>query len=96
MGEERRRKREVEMALSSIHPNPGPTEGRKQGRRERRKRRRQRRREERARRVVEEARRGDAVVREELVVVTWNVQGMSLRDASRRKLRMVAGFAEWQ
>ena len=65
------------------------------GRRERRKRRRQRRREERGRRVVEEARRGEVgVVKEELVVVTWNVQGMSLRDASRRKLRMVAAVAE--
>ena len=32
--------------------------------------------------------------REEMVVVTWNVRSLSLRDANRRKSRMVAAYAE--
>ena len=92
--ERRRRRTEVGMALSSIHPNPGPqSEGRRSARRERRRMRRARRREERERRREEE-RAGGVRVKEQLVVVTWNVQSMSMESLRRRKLRMVVSYAE--
>ena len=76
--------------MSTIHPNPGPrSEDERRKRRERRRGRRVRRREEKA----ELAARG-VVVKEEMVVVTWNVQGMSVENLARRKLKMVASHAE--
>ena len=92
--EERRRASEVRAALSSIHPNPGPrSEAEKERRRLCRRRRRQCRREERVRVRMEEMARG-MVVKEEMVVVAWNVQGMSVENLARRKMKMVASFAE--
>ena len=96
--EERRRAAEVRASLSTIHPNPGPPQSVEERRRKRegRKRRRMKRREERAERVrvaAEVAARG-VVVKEEMVVVTWNVQGMSVENLARRKLKMVASYAE--
>ena len=76
------------MALSSIHPNPGPqTEGRRRARRERR-------RMERRERRKESERAEGVTVKEEMVVVTWNVQSMSVECLRRRKLRLVASYAE--
>ena len=90
--EERRRVAEVEWALRTVHPNPGPrTEAERVRRRVARKERRRRRRAERERVAAELAARG-AVVKEELVVVAWNVQGMSLENLARRKLKMVASY----
>ena len=85
--EERRRKAEVGMALTTIHPNPGPQlEGRRKARRERRKKRRERRRQEKARKKEEDRLRG-LKTKEELVVVTWNVQSMSVESLRRMKMR---------
>ena len=94
MDEKRRRTTEVRMALSTIHPNPGPQlEVGRKARRERRKKRRVSRRQERLRRKEEEAAQG-VKTKEQLVVVTWNVQSMSVENLRRRKLRLVAGYAE--
>ena len=84
--ERRRRAAEVGAALLTVHPNPGPrSEAEKGRRREARKARRKRRREVKARAAAEEAARG-VVVKDEMVVVTWNVQGMSVENLARRKL----------
>ena len=92
--ERRRRAAEVRAALSTIHPNPGPcSEAERVRKRECRRRRRLRRRQERAAVRMEEMAQG-MVVKEELVVVAWNVQGMSVENLSRRKMKMVASHAE--
>ena len=90
---ERRRTTEVRMRLQSIHSNPGPRDKSEEGkarRKERRKAARERKRQARA-----QQRRDEAAGRqkEELVVVTWNVQGMSLRGLWKRKAKCVAKFA---
>ena len=89
----------VEMRLRTVHPNPGPgrRRGRRGGRTEeekkvRNERRKMRRRARRGPRANEGARGngGD----EDLTVVTWNLQGMSMREQYRRKLREVIGCME--
>ena len=67
----------VKKTLVGIHPNPGPSE--------RSERRRERRNERRRERRVEER----SVRRMEGVIVTWNVQRMSLRENNRARLRRV-------
>ena len=91
--EERRRTTEVRMRLQSIHPNPGPRDKSDEGKRRRRERRKAARDRKREARV--QLRRDEAAGRrkEELVVVTWNVQGMSLRGMWKRKAKSVAKFA---
>ena len=94
--EERRRDAEVRWRLVTVHPNPGPhgrSQEEKRRRRERRYRKRRERREVRARQREEEAVVG-GVSKEELVVVAWNVQRMSVGNLSRRKMKMVATMAE--
>ena len=91
--EERRRTTEVRMRLQSIHPNPGPRDKSDEGKRRRRERRkaaRGRKSEDRA-----QLKRDEAAGRrkEELVVVTWNVLGMSLRGLWKMKVKSVAKFA---
>ena len=89
LDERRRRGAEIRLRLQTIHPNPGPRSGRrteeaKRIRREKRKLRRIANRERnRERREEERTGRG----KEELRVVTWNVQGMSLRGLWKRKVR---------
>ena len=95
MEDERRQVAEVEWALRTVHPNPGPRTEAERVRRGARKERRRRRRAERERVAAELAARG-AVVKEELVVVAWNVQGMSLENLARRKLKMVASYVKLQ
>ena len=87
------------MRLQSIHPNPGPRNGQgrsneaKRVRREKRKlRRKENSRRKRERKEQEKAGRG----KEELRVVTWNVQGMSLRGLWKRKAKLVAKMAHEQ
>ena len=94
--EDRRRKAEVKMRLRTIHPNPGPREKTEEAKARRRERRKERRKEKRRRR--EEQRREEQAGRkkEELVVVTWNVQRMSLDGMWKRKAKSVAKFAQEQ
>ena len=85
----------VAICLVTIHPTPGPggrdkTEEGKAARRERRRKRRSERRE--ARRSAEVAAVSEGV-REEVAVVTWNVQRMSMVSGRRRKARAVAEVA---
>ena len=91
--EERRRAAEVRMSLQTIHPNPGPRDKSEEGKRRRRGRRKAAR--VRKREVRAQLRRDEAAGRrkEELVVVAWNVQGMSLRGLWRRKAKTVAKMA---
>ena len=91
---ERARATEVALQLVTIHPNPGPGG---HGRTERAKIRRNLRRKEK-REEKRLTRQGEAKVKEELVVVTWNVQRMSISTRGRRKMRAVAEMArksEW-
>lgn len=81
----------VMVRLRTVHPNPGPgvRRGRRGGRTEEEKRRRNYRRREKRR-----IRRGQTEGEEqkdEMVVTTWNMQGMSMREQYRRKLREVIG-----
>ena len=94
--ERRRRLTEVRMRLQSIHPNPGPRDKSDEGKRRRRERRKAAR--ERKREVRSQQRRDEAAGRQkpELVVVTWNVQGMSLRGLWKRKAKLVAQMAKEQ
>ena len=91
--ERRRRLAEIRMRLQSIHPNPGPRDKTEEGKRRRMERKKAAR--KRKREVRELQRREEAAGRskEELVVVVWNVQGMSLRGLWRRKARSVAKVA---
>ena len=82
----------IEAKLAtSIHPNPGPGAGRgRRGRGEERRRGRRERRYERRR----ERRRGKGRTNDgmnERVIVTWNVQGMSVRENNRERMRRVVG-----
>ena len=84
--------------METIEPNPGPTtrrgwrrrnkdEEKLERKRMKRRQKRERRREERARTVERE--------REDIVrIVTWNVQGLSLRENNRRRLRRVLAMIE--
>ena len=97
--ERRRRGSEIRMRLQTIHPNPGPRQrtGRvdeaKKLRREKRKVRRKRNSDRKKERKRQE-RLGK--VKEELRVVTWNVQGMSLRGRWKRKVKTVVNIAKEQ
>ena len=77
--------------MAGVHPNPGPrrhtTPEAKAARMTRRRARRAEKREQRTREQskVEE--------KKEVVVVTWNVQRMSMGERSKRKARAVAEFA---
>ena len=77
----------VKMQLSTIHPNPGPRDKTEEGRRKRREGRYKKRAEKRARREVQVT-----SVNNFLSIITWNVQGMSISTANRRKLRAVAQY----
>ena len=86
----------IEAKLAtSVHPNPGPgarrgRRGRGEGRRSGRRERRYERRRERAR----ERRRGTGRTNDgmnERMIVTWNVQGMSVRENNRERMRRVVG-----
>ena len=80
--------------VTSVHPNPGPgvrrgRRGRDEGNRRSRRERRNQRRRERAR-----ARRAGGVrlgggKEGEREIVTWNVQGMSVRENNRNRMRRV-------
>ena len=88
---------EVAARLQTIHPNPGPQvrRGRRgsQGNRNRREDRRRR-------RYIRRRRRGRGGIgseeadrrTNERVIVTWNVQRLSMRDNNRRRLRRVLGY----
>ena len=81
---------------TSVHPNPGPgarrgRRGRSEANRGRRNERRYERRRERARRRRRMAVRTSRNVGvNEGVIVTWNVQGMSVRANNRDRMRRVA------
>ena len=82
----------MEARLVTIHPNPGPENGRgrrsREGRCERRyERRRERRRERNERRLHEMREENERVNGRE--IVTWNVQGLSVRENRRERLRRV-------
>ena len=80
----------VAIRLSTIHPNPGPNGRDKSetGKEARRGRRKEKRKERREARLKERQ-----VGKEELVVVTWNVQRMSVEERRKRKARAVAEYA---
>ena len=92
----RRRKTEVRMRLRTIHPNPGPR-GRSDQEKLRRREKRKLRRKANSERKKERRRQERlGKVKEELKVVTWNVQGMSLRGLWKRKAKTVARMAKEQ
>ena len=99
LDERQRRGSEIWMHLQTIHLNPGPRQrtGRadeaKKLRREKRKVRRKRNSDRKKERKRQE-RLGK--VKEELRVVTCNVQGMSLRGRWKRKAKTVANMAKEQ
>ena len=86
----------VEKKLQTIEPNPGPMRRgwrRRNKTEEKMERKRLRRREKRRDRHREEGEvisAGDDIVR----IVTWNVQGLSLRENNRRRLRRVLAMIE--
>ena len=92
----------VARSLVTVHPNPGPMRHRtpeaKAARMELRRSRRNEKREERES-MRREAEDRERMRREkELVVVAWNVQGMSMAEMTKRKARAVAEIArksEW-
>ena len=85
---------EAQLA-TSVHPNPGPEtrRGRRGTGEENRRMRRERRYERRRRRAGERrsvrAGAGMNVGVNECVIVTWNVQGMSVRENNRERMRRV-------
>ena len=83
----------MEIRLRMIYPNPRPGRHRSQeAKAERREKRKQRRSEKRLQRATEdEEARGKQ--KDEVVVVTWNVQRMSMGERSKRKVRAVVEFA---
>jgi exonuclease III len=89
----------VVKALETVHPNPGPgtRRGRRGGRTEEQKRERnERRREKRRERRREERAEG---IREggDFTVVAWNLQGMSMREQYRRRLReVISCMKKWE
>ena len=99
--ERRRKKTEIRMRLQTIHPNPGPRnrQGRSdEDRRKRREKRKERRKRNSDRKKERKRQERSGKVKEELRVVTWNVQGMSLRGMWKRKAKTVARMAmeqEW-
>ena len=94
--EQRRRKTEVRMRLQTIHPNPGPRK-RSDADKDRRRQKRKERRKANSERKKERKRQEElGKVKEELKVVTWNVQGMSLRGLWKRKAKLVAQIAKEQ
>ena len=88
----------IASRLRTIHPNPGPARYRtpeaKAARKERRKARRGEKWEE--RRAAGEERKAREKTKDEMTVVTWNVQGMSMGMRSKRKARAVAEVARKQ
>ena len=86
--------------MVTIEPNPGPNMRRGWRRRnkteEKMERRRRKRREKRIeRRRGEENEDNETAKREDVVkIVTWNVQGLSLRENNRRRLRRVLALIE--
>ena len=84
---------EAQLA-TSVHPNPGPGarrggRGRGEENRDRRRERRYDRRRERARERRREVGSTNGSTNES-VIVTWNVQGMSVRENNRARMRKVA------
>ena len=84
----------VSSKLLTIEPNPGPGVRRGWRRRnkteEKKERRRERRREKRRERRGEGGKVKDDIVK----IITWNVQGLSLRENNRRRLRRVLALIE--
>ena len=87
----------VEMRLRTIHPNPGP-ERRRRGRhggrtaerrKERRDRRYNKRREKRERTAAAKENQTEI-----LEIVTWNLQGVSLRERNRARLKRAIKYTE--
>ena len=83
----------MRMRLQSIHPNPGPRDKTEEGRRIRRQRRYARRKERRERRQEERREEQAGRRKDELRVVVWNVQKMSLEGRWKRRARRVARMA---
>ena len=87
----------VTFVLLSVHPNPGPSRHQnpelKAARMERRKERRVTKRAERERVKGEREEKERERKRKETIVVTWNVQGMSMGERTKRKARAVAEVA---
>ena len=84
-------------SLVGIHPHPGPTRRGVRSRGEGRRRRNEARRERRRRRGAGEGERlgvgtgvGILGLMALLLVVTWNVMRLSVRETNRRRLRSVA------
>ena len=88
--EKRRRRTEVRMRLQSIHPNPGPRDKTEEGKRQRRLRRYAKRKEKRDRRQQERSEEEAGRSKDEIKVVAWNVQSMSLEGRWKRRARRVA------
>ena len=94
--ERRRRTTEIRMRLQSIHPNPGPRDKTEEGRKRRMERKRAARIRKRESRRLQRNEEMAGRKKENLVVVTWNVQGMSLRGMWKRKAKTVARMAHEQ
>ena len=82
----------VALRLVTIHPNPGPRDKTAEGKAARRERRKEARKRKRGANAVSANARGEQE-KKALVVVAWNVQGMSMAARRRRKMREVAEYA---
>ena len=91
--EEKRRASEIRWRLQSIHPNPGPRDKSDEAKRLRREKRKDARIRKRERRSLQREEEASGRKKEEMVVVTWNVQWMSLRGMWKRKAKSVAKMA---
>ena len=86
--EERRLSKEIERALETIHPNPGPRDKTEEGRKRRNERRYKRRAEKRAAREA-----GNRTQDKKFWnIVTWNVQRLSVGTSNKRRLKSVAQY----
>ena len=84
----------VAFRLVTIHPNPGPRDKTAEGKAARRERRKEARKRKRGANAVSANARGEQQEKKALVVVAWNVQGMSMAARRRRKMREVAEYAK--
>ena len=82
----------ITAQLQTIHPNPGPRDKTEEGKKQRRKRRQDRRREKRR---EKEGNNTTNTRKNNIRIITWNVQKMSLGTVNKRKAKQVANMA-WE
>ena len=83
---ERARSKEIDWRLLTIEKNPGPRDMTEEGKRRRLDKRKEKRQQKREKKRIEKY--------NNLRIVTWNVQRMSVGTNNKRKLRSVISYAE--